>query len=106
MDHAPLRIAIIGGGVSGLSLAYYLQKLGCQKLGHEMARQIEVTLFERKASLGGNAETVWVDLGVRRHPGKPETPYRRWADLGAMTSTWPPTTVCARYSARSASWNA
>ncbi len=82
MDHAPLRVAIIGGGVSGLSLAYYLQKLGCQKLGHETARQIEVTIFERKASLGGNAETVWVDLGVRRYPGKPETPYRRWADLG------------------------
>lgn len=77
MDHAPLRIAIIGGGVSGLSLAYYLQKLG-----RESARQIEVTLFERKASLGGNAETVWVDLGNRRLPGKPNTPYRRWADLG------------------------
>ncbi|MBA2781120.1 FAD-dependent oxidoreductase [Billgrantia kenyensis] len=82
MDLAPLRVAIIGGGVSGLSLAYYLQKLGCQKLGDEAAHQIEVTLFERKASLGGNAETVWVDLGNRRLPGKPEMPYRRWADLG------------------------
>jgi hypothetical protein len=77
MDHAPLRVAIIGGGVSGLSLAYYLQKFGS-----EAARQIEVTLFERKATLGGNAETVWVNLGNRRIPGKPETPYRRWADLG------------------------
>lgn len=77
MDHAPLRVAIIGGGVSGLSLAYYLQKFGS-----EAARQIEITLFERKATLGGNAETVWVDLGNRRMPGKPETPYRRWADLG------------------------
>lgn len=77
MDHAPLRVAIIGGGVSGLSLAYYLQKFGS-----EATRQIEVTIFERKASLGGNAETVWVDLGVRRYPGKPDTPYRRWADLG------------------------
>ncbi|QTP59398.1 FAD-dependent oxidoreductase [Billgrantia antri] len=82
MDHAPLRVAIIGGGVSGLSLAYYLQKLGCQKLGSETTRQIEVTIFERKATLGGNAETVWVDLGMRRHPGKPDSPYRRWADLG------------------------
>lgn len=97
MDHAPLRIAIIGGGVSGLSLAYYLQKLGGEKLGGkklggekfggekhggEATRQMEITLFERKATLGGNAETVWVGLGNRRHPGMPDTPYRRWADLG------------------------
>jgi len=82
MDHAPLRVAIIGGGVSGLSLTYYLQKLGCQKLGSDTDRQIEITLFERKATLGGNAETVWVDLGNRRLPGKPDAPYRRWADLG------------------------
>ncbi|MCG6658010.1 FAD-dependent oxidoreductase [Halomonas campisalis] len=77
MDNAPLRVAIIGGGVSGLSLAYYLQKYG-----GETAREIEVTLFERKTTLGGNAETVWVDLGSRRQPGKPDSPYRRWADLG------------------------
>ncbi len=82
MDHAPLRVAIIGGGVSGLSLAYYLQKLGCQKFGSGATREIEVTIYERKATLGGNAETVWVDLGNRRHPGKPDSPYRRWADLG------------------------
>ena len=77
MDTSTLRVAIIGGGVSGLSLAYYLQKLG-----GKAAQQIEITLFERKATLGGNAETVWVDLGNRRQPGKPESPYRRWADLG------------------------
>ncbi|EWH02385.1 NAD(P)-binding protein [Halomonas sp. BC04] len=77
MDTTPLRVAIIGGGVSGLSLAYYLQKQG-----GEAARPIEVNIFERKATLGGNAETVWVDLGNRRHPGKPDSPYRRWADLG------------------------
>ena len=77
MDTTPLRIAIIGGGVSGLSLAYYLQKLGSQ-----VPQQIEVTIFERKATLGGNAETVWVDLGSLRQPEKPELPYRRWADLG------------------------
>ncbi|NDL72097.1 FAD-dependent oxidoreductase [Halomonas alkaliphila] len=77
MDTSTLRVAIIGGGVSGLSLAYYLQKLG-----GKAAQQIEITLFERKATLGGNAETVWVDLGNQRQPGKPESPYRRWADLG------------------------
>ena len=87
MDTTPLRVAIIGGGVSGLSLAYYLQKFERQQIdrqeqGGETARPIEVTIFERKATLGGNAETVWVDLGNRRHPGKPDSPYRRWADLG------------------------
>ncbi|MGQ4877219.1 NAD(P)-binding protein [Billgrantia sp. LNSP4103-1] len=82
MDHAPLRVAIFGGGVSGLSLAYYLQKLGRHEPGGEAARPLEVTLFERKATLGGNAETVWVDLGNRRYPGMPDSPYRRWADLG------------------------
>lgn len=77
MDTTPFRVAIIGGGVSGLSLAYYLQKLGSKE-----AQQIDVTLFERKTTLGGNADTVWVDLGNRRQPGKPDSPYRRWADLG------------------------
>ncbi|MEC4766462.1 FAD-dependent oxidoreductase [Halomonas sp. CUBES01] len=77
MDTTPLRVAIIGGGVSGLSLAYYLQKLGSKE-----AQQIDVTLFERKTTLGGNAETVWVDLGNRKQPGKPDSPYQRWADLG------------------------
>ncbi|WP_444677953.1 FAD-dependent oxidoreductase [Halomonas sp. E19] len=101
MDHTPLRIAIIGGGVSGLSLAYYLQKLG-----RESARQIEVTLFERKASLGGNAETVWVDLGNRRLPGKPNTPYRRWADLGVNDVNLATSPTCARCSPRSANWSA
>ncbi|MBD3895018.1 FAD-dependent oxidoreductase [Halomonas sp. ML-15] len=87
MDTSPLRIAIIGGGVSGLSLAYYLQRFHRQELGRkgddgDAAQPIEVTIFERKATLGGNAETVWVDLGNRRQPGWPESPYRRWADLG------------------------
>ena len=92
MDTSTLRVAIIGGGVSGLSLAYYLQKLG-----GKAAQQIEITLFERKATLGGNAETVWVDLGNRRQPGKPESPW------GSMMSTWPPIIACARCLARSAS---
>lgn len=77
MNQAPMRIAIIGGGVSGLSLAYYLQQQG-----NAAARPLEITLFERTATLGGNAETVWVDLGTRRQPGRPDEPYRRWADLG------------------------
>lgn len=44
--HAPLKIAVIGGGVSGMGAAYMLSA------GHH------VTLFENEARLGGHARTV------------------------------------------------
>jgi len=47
-QHFPHRIAIVGGGVSGLSAAWFL----------EDAPDIEVTLYERLNRLGGNAVTV------------------------------------------------
>lgn len=77
MSAAPMRIAIIGGGISGLSTAYYLRKFAAQS-----GWPLELTLFERKAVLGGNAETVLVNLGVMREGGKPAGDYIRWADLG------------------------
>lgn len=85
MDTKPLRIAIIGGGVSGLSLAYYLQKFGSRA-----TQQIEVTIFERKATLGGNAETVWVDLGVVVNREGPNCLIGAGPTLGLMMLTWPP----------------
>lgn len=57
-----MKIAIIGAGISGLAVAYYLSKSGA-----------EVTLFEKSDRIGGNAHTIpvqignivrWVDLGV------------------------------------------
>jgi predicted NAD/FAD-binding protein len=57
-----MKIAVIGAGISGLAVAYYLSKFG-----------EEVTLFEKSDRIGGNAHTVpvqigkmvrWVDLGV------------------------------------------
>ncbi|GAA4428485.1 protoporphyrinogen oxidase [Pontibacter saemangeumensis] len=42
-----MRVAIIGAGISGLSLAYYLQKLG-----------VPYDLFEAGAQVGGNIRTV------------------------------------------------
>ena len=41
-----MKIAIIGGGVSGLSLAYFLE-----------SKNIDFVLFERENRLGGNAHT-------------------------------------------------
>jgi oxygen-dependent protoporphyrinogen oxidase len=48
------RIAIIGGGISGLSAAYFLQEL--------TGGRAEISLFEEKPRLGGAIETeVWQD---------------------------------------------
>ena len=44
--NSPLKVAIIGGGVSGLSLAYFLQ-----------SKNIDFVLFEKESRLGGNAHT-------------------------------------------------
>lgn len=73
----PLRLAIIGGGVSGLSTAYYLLQQARQG-----DRPLHIDLYERKATLGGNADTVVVDLGdYIDGKGLPHA-YLRWADLG------------------------
>lgn len=46
------RVAIVGGGISGLAAAWYLQK---------MAATTEIHLFESQARLGGCIETVAQD---------------------------------------------
>ena len=72
-----LRIAIIGGGVAGLSQAYYLMQRA-RRLG----AKLDIQLFEGKRTLGGNADTVVVDLGRLQQPGGESVRYLRWADLG------------------------
>lgn len=76
-ESMPLRVAIIGGGVSGLSSAYYL--LQQARPGD---RPLHITLYERKATLGGNADTVVVDLGDYVDAKGVSQAYLRWADLG------------------------
>lgn len=72
------HIAIIGGGVSGLSAAYYLQQQALQT-----GQALDITVYERKAQFGGNADTVAVKLGTWQNgQGQPEQPFIRWADLG------------------------
>lgn len=73
----PKRVAIIGGGISGLSAAYFLRKFGG-------AEPREIHLYEAKERMGGNADTVFVNLGQRRGrdtDGK-GAPVVRWVDLG------------------------
>ena len=79
----PVRLAIIGAGVAGLSSAYYL--LRDARPGD---RPLHIDIYERKATLGGNADTVVVDLGnqvdaARGADGADAThACLRWADLG------------------------
>ena len=46
------RVAVVGGGVSGLSAAWHL---------HQNVPDVQVDLFEAEARLGGHAHTVQVD---------------------------------------------
>lgn len=69
------KIAIIGGGVSGLAVAYHLITRA------EPIEGLEVVIFERGKTLGGNADTVRVELG--KNYAKVDRPeFVRWADLG------------------------
>lgn len=45
-----MRVAVIGGGVSGLAAAYVLAKEG-----------VEVVVYEKEDSLGGQAKTAILD---------------------------------------------
>lgn len=72
-----LRVAIIGGGVAGLSSAYYLMQRA-QMLGEA----VDIRLFEGKRTLGGAADTVVVDLGRYQVANGPQSHFLRWADLG------------------------
>jgi predicted NAD/FAD-binding protein len=72
-----MRLAIIGGGVSGLSSAYYLLEQA-----QPGDRPLHIDIYERKSTLGGNADTVVVDLGDFIDADGARQAYLRWADLG------------------------
>ena len=50
------RIAIIGGGIAGLSTAYYLHKLS-----QETGQPLQITLLEKEQRMGGSILTERVD---------------------------------------------
>ncbi|WP_373229373.1 protoporphyrinogen oxidase [Cohnella sp.] len=47
------RVAVLGGGITGLSAAFYLQKLGAER-----GESIEVTVLEGSERLGGRIHTL------------------------------------------------
>lgn len=59
-----MKTAIIGGGISGLSAAFYLRKLSIEK-----GFPLELTLFEKSNSLGGVFDTLkYKDLILEQGP--------------------------------------
>jgi len=52
----PIKAAVVGGGISGLSTAYYLEKLA-----EASSLEIEVTLLEKEVRLGGVVKSERVD---------------------------------------------
>ena len=67
------NVAVIGGGISGLSSLYYL----IDRI-NKTGQSLMITLYESKNALGGNAETVTVDLGTMVQNGT-ASPYYRWS---------------------------
>jgi oxygen-dependent protoporphyrinogen oxidase len=56
MAHQTKRVVIIGGGISGLSAAYY-----AQKKFSEQAIPVEIVLIEKDKTLGGKIQTLHRD---------------------------------------------
>ena len=73
-----MQIAIIGGGVGGLAVAYNLIKMWPSGKGSLPS----VTVYEKSGRFGGNGDTVNVSLGYDMHIFPDPPSYDRWADLG------------------------
>ncbi|MFD0678823.1 MULTISPECIES: protoporphyrinogen oxidase [unclassified Paenibacillus] len=56
MGNEPRHVAVIGGGITGLSAAYYLKKAMAEK-----GEAVKVTLIEKSGSFGGRIHTLKKD---------------------------------------------
>jgi oxygen-dependent protoporphyrinogen oxidase len=67
MDNKTHKIVIVGGGISGLTTAFYLEKyLG---LNHDKRKQYSITLVEKSPNMGGKISTNYVqDCVIERGP--------------------------------------
>jgi len=70
-------VGIIGGGVSGLATAYELRRNAIAN-----NQRLDIHIFERHPLIGGNADTVVVNLGNWKDEKQQSTSYHRWADMG------------------------
>ena len=73
-----MKIAIIGGGIGGLAVAYNLIK----KWPSGGKPLPEVTVYEATNRFGGNGDTVHFSLGTGRDMNPIAPNFLRWADLG------------------------
>lgn len=73
IQNPPDSVAIVGGGVSGLSVAYQLVRCGYKG---------KITVVEKSPTLGGNAATAEVILGTDFRGDGIVKHFVRFADLG------------------------
>jgi len=71
INSANKTVCILGAGISGLSLAYYLLEAGGW----------DITIIEKQAQTGGNCRTFQVKLSDETLVPL-EKPIHRWADMG------------------------
>lgn len=74
---AKKSFGVIGGGVSGLAVAYEIRRNALAS-----KTECQIHLFEKHPVIGGNADTVVVNLGNRVDGKGKSKAYHRWADLG------------------------
>lgn len=79
MRTASTKVAIVGGGISGLAVAYELAKRAI-----EADIPLDIRVIEQSAFVGGNADTAVFSLGITKgfDRGDGGIEYVRWADLG------------------------
>ncbi|KAG8960533.1 hypothetical protein FRC00_000101, partial [Tulasnella sp. 408] len=62
LNSPPVKVAIIGSGLAGLSAAYYLSKENQKRLQGGEGPPFEVHLFEKAATLGMDSASISVPV--------------------------------------------
>lgn len=84
----PLRVISVGGGASGLSTAYHIQKY---------LKNVDLTIYEKNSAIGGTwFENMLVPLPAPSHVTPPcwySSHASKFLDTRALVATFPPTTT-------------
>ena len=78
--NAPRRVAVIGGGISGLAAAHHV---------HELDPSAHITLFEAGGRVGGVLESVRRDGWLIERSADMFTTREPWASSGPTASDSP-----------------